>query len=86
MLVAPLEASDISKPVESFRNYVDSDRQDLVENHYRCMRKNQTVDFVKKMIDKYSFTKPRQQLTISEAFKLLETYVDSSDPDVRCVI
>jgi len=71
------------KPVEEFRNYKDSDRHAMVENHYRSMRTNQTVDFVKKMNVKYTFDKPRAVMTIREAFKVLETYVDSSDPDVR---
>lgn len=46
------------------------------------MRSNQTLAFSEKMIDKYSFSRPRASLTIREAFKLLEGYVDSSDPDV----
>jgi uncharacterized membrane-anchored protein YhcB (DUF1043 family) len=73
---------DATKEVEKFRNYVDSYRQDIVVNHYKLMRANQTLEFVDKMIAKYSFDKPRQHMTILEAFKKLENYVDSSDPDV----
>ena len=31
---------------------------------------------------KYTFDTPRAKMTIREAFKVLESYVDSSDPDV----
>ncbi len=74
---------DMPKAVEEFRNYKDSDRQSVVENHYRLMRSNQCVEFADRMLAKYSFEKPRAIMTIREAFKSLETYVDSSDPDVR---
>jgi inositol oxygenase len=64
------------------RNYEDSFRHDIVENHYRLMRTHQSLDFSERMTEKYSFTKPRASLTIKDAFKHLEGYVDSSDPDV----
>lgn len=72
------------KDKEEFRNYVDSKRQECVRTHYRDMRSNQCVDYVRRMHEKYSFAdgKFRAVLTIREAFKLLESYVDSSDPDV----
>lgn len=69
-----------SKSDSEFRNYLNSVRQNTVENHYKAMRKNQTVEFVNRMGKKWSnfnFSK----LTVKEAFKLLEGYVDSSDPD-----
>lgn len=69
-----------------FRNYVDSDRQSVVNNHYRKMRENQTVAFVEHMHEKYSFkdgATPRAWMTIREAFRELETYVDGSDPDTE---
>ncbi len=74
---------ELPKPKEEFRNYKDSFRHQTVENHYRLMRSNQSVEFVKKMNEKYNFDKPRCIMTIREAFKVLENYVDSSDPDVR---
>lgn len=74
------------KPTAEFRNYKDSDRQSVVENHYRLMRSNQSMAFVQKMNEKYSFDRPRAKMTIREAFRVLETYVDSSDPDVRYVL
>lgn len=73
---------DLCKPEEQFRNYKDSARHELVSNHYRNMRTNQTLDFVKRMHEKYSFETPRAMMTIREAFTALETYVDSSDPDL----
>jgi len=73
----------ISKPKEEFRNYVDSDRHDVVVRHYRAMRTNQTLEFVQKMHLKYSFEPGRERcrMSIREAFRILEGYVDSSDPD-----
>jgi len=70
------------KKSEEFRNYVDSARQDIVSNHYKLMRTNQTLAFVDKMYGKYQFEKPRAVMTIQEALKVLENYVDSSDPDI----
>lgn len=80
----PMEKASVNagKAVEEFRNYEDSDRQKVVENHYRMMRTNQTVAFVEKMYKKYhKFDK--KQMTIWEAFDVLEGYVDSSDPDTE---
>jgi inositol oxygenase len=74
---------DQIKLKEDFRNYVNSSRQDTVRRHYEDMRTNQTLAFVQKMHKKYSFTDTyREKMTIREAFKKLESYVDSSDPDL----
>ncbi|OQS05102.1 inositol oxygenase [Thraustotheca clavata] len=62
---------NMGKFVDEFRNYKDSDRQAIVERHYRLMRANQTVEFHEKM-QKYWGTFNRAQLS---------RYVDSSDPD-----
>ncbi|GAJ02538.1 unnamed protein product [marine sediment metagenome] len=70
------------KAEDEFRNYKDSERQIVVENHYRLMRTNQTFAFVDKMYKKYhSFDK--KKMTIWDAFEVLGTYVDSSDPDTE---
>ena len=70
----------------AFRVYNDESNSltSIVRNHYKLMRKYQTVSFVKKMHEKYSFKDGnyRRIMTINEAFKILENYVDSSDPDV----
>ena len=71
------------KSKEEFRNYVDSDRQSVVEDHYRNMRTFQTVEFVNEMHRIYSFKHGgRAKMTIRDAFKLLKSYIDSSDPDM----
>ena len=50
---------------------------------YKLMRSNQSLAFSKKMLEKYSFHNgPRCKMTIRDAFRALENYVDSSDPDV----
>jgi inositol oxygenase len=46
------------------------------------MRSNQTIEFYNKMMKKYSFMTPRALMSIPQAFISLESYVDSSDPDV----
>jgi inositol oxygenase len=57
---------------------------ETVVTHYREMRKNQTVDFVRRMNEKYSFKDGayRAKFSIRKAFEILEGYVDSSDPDI----
>mmetsp|Transcript_4522 Transcript_4522/g.15016 ORF Transcript_4522/g.15016 Transcript_4522/m.15016 type:complete len:403 (+) Transcript_4522:411-1619(+) len=73
------------KDVAAFRDYsVPHERQDVVTRHYRLMRQHQTVDFVARMAEKYSFRDGRYRalMTIREAFDTLEDYVDSSDPDL----
>jgi len=73
-------SSNPEKAMEEFRNYEDSDRQEVVENHYRMMRENQTLEYVRRMYAKYhSFD--HASMTVAEAFECLENYVDSSDPD-----
>lgn len=65
---------------DSFRNYEDSSRQEIVRKTYYTMHSNQTVDFVRcqqqewKKFDKGEFT-------IMEMIELLDNLVDDSDPD-----
>jgi len=69
------------KKVEAFRNYNSSEyHQTRVENHYRKMRTNQTMAFLKKMEDKY-YAFDKCEMTVWEAFDALGSYVDASDPD-----
>ena len=72
---------DQCKEVEEFRSYEGA--SSTVERHYRDMRTFQTVAFVEKMHAKYSFADGacRQRMSVKECFKVLENYVDSSDPD-----
>lgn len=75
---------ELPKDVKDFRNYVDSEFQESVSSHYRLMRTNQSMEYVTRMQQKYSFAdgKFRAKLTFREVFKLLDNYVDSSDPDI----
>lgn len=72
------------KADEAFRIYTSTDSPSRVVEHYTDMRKFQTVDFYKKMEEKYDFSdgKYRRKMTILEAFSELENYVDASDPDL----
>mmetsp|Transcript_4033 Transcript_4033/g.5911 ORF Transcript_4033/g.5911 Transcript_4033/m.5911 type:complete len:284 (-) Transcript_4033:1450-2301(-) len=68
------------KAVEEFRNYTDSDRHEMVKEHYRLMRLNQTREYVDRMEAKWlKFDK--KVCTIREAFDMMEEFVDASDPD-----
>ena len=73
---------EAGKKLDDFRNYDNSDRQSTVVNHYTMMRKYQTLAFAHKMAEKWHGFN-HAKLTIREAFKLLEGYVDSSDPDTE---
>jgi inositol oxygenase len=69
-------------PNDTFRNYVDSKRQAVVEHHYRSMRLNQTVDYVKRMREHFGrFDKT--EMTIWEAMLQMDQFIDNSDPDTE---
>jgi len=72
------------KADEAFRVYDVNDSPARVVEHYRDMRRFQTLDFYKKMENKYDFSngKYRRLMTVEEAFAELENYVDASDPDL----
>jgi inositol oxygenase len=62
----------------------------VVERHYRMMRENQTMEYVKRMHAKFCWfdtegkpikREPHGHMEIWEAFEALGDYVDSSDPD-----
>lgn len=67
-----------------FRVYDTSDSPARVVEHYRDMRRFQTLDFYNRMEKKYDFSNGtyRRLMTIEEAFTELESYVDASDPDL----
>jgi len=65
---------------DSFRNYEDSARQDTVEECYRLMHENQTVDFVQSMHDKWLGFE-HGQYTVEQIIEMLDELVDDSDPD-----
>ena len=63
-----------------FRNYDQSDITAAVRDHYRKMRKYQTVEYVRKMHKKYlTFDKPME---LWEAMLHLNDLIDVSDPDL----
>lgn len=72
------------KADEKFRIYDANESPERVVEHYRDMRKYHTVDFYRKMEEKYDFTNGnyRRLMTIEESFAELENYVDASDPDL----
>lgn len=73
-----------NKDEEEFRVYDVNDSPARVVEHYRDMRRFQTMEFYRKMEKKYDFSngKYRRLMTIEEAFSELENYVDASDPDL----
>ena len=50
-------------------------------NFYKEMHKNQTLEFVENQREKYSIMN-NKKMTMNEALKLLDTFIDPSDPDV----
>ena len=66
---------------EDFRVYSEETSEKRVVEHYRDMRKFQTVNFYRKMEEKYSFEEGscRKMMTIEEAFAELENYVVSEE-------
>lgn len=73
-----------NKDDEEFRVYDVNDSPARVVEHYKDMRRFQTMEFYRKMEKKYDFSngKYRRLMTIEEAFSELENYVDASDPDL----
>ncbi|VVU95581.1 Myo-inositol oxygenase [seawater metagenome] len=63
---------------DKFRDY--SNVVEAIKNNYFLARKNQTLEFVKKMHKKYlNFN---IQISINEIFNKLKNFVDISDPDI----
>ena len=65
------------KTDEQFRVYSEETSLPRVVEHYRDMRRFQTVDFYRKMEQKFDFQNGnyRRLMTIEEAFDELEHYV-----------
>jgi len=65
---------------DSFRNYEDSQRQDIVQQTYGTMHTKQTVEFGKDVRQKWlKFDKG--EFTIMDMIAHLDELVDDSDPD-----
>jgi len=71
------------KAIEAFRKY-SHDEEDYIQRRvrqtYYLMHKNQTVDFVRNRLEKWSKFN-RAELTIMEALTKLNSLIDESDPD-----
>ena len=65
------------KADEDFRIYSEDTSLKRVVEHYRDMRRFQTVDFCRRMEQKHSFENGnfRKRMTMEEAFTELEDYV-----------
>ena len=61
---------------------MNGNKQDIISRHYSLMRAKQTLDFNQRIREKYTFSYPRVEMTIRQAFEKLEGYVDCSDPDM----
>merc|ERR1719284_883793 len=65
---------------DTFRNYEDSKRQDVVSKTYHTMHSKQTVEFGRKQREAWlKFDKG--EFTIMEMIDLLDDLIDDSDPD-----
>jgi hypothetical protein len=76
-----LDTPKLSKEEAALRNYQNEVENSRVRKHYRDMRQYQTEEFTARMEQKFG-NYDNGNMTIREAFKLLESYVDASDPDV----
>ena len=72
------------KKEDEFRTYNNTDTSERVIQHYKDMRTHQTVEFYERMEQKFTFDNGayRRLMTIEEAFMELESYIDTSDPDM----
>jgi inositol oxygenase len=65
---------------EGFRNYIDSERQDMVKETYKKNHINMTVDHVLTMRDKWLVFN-HGKYSIKQILDLVDTIIDDSDPD-----
>ena len=78
----PLDVASIKtnhKKDDEFRVYDEATSEPRVVQHYKDMRMFQTVEFYRRMEEKYSFANGRYRrlMTIEEAFVELENYIVS---------
>tara|TARA_Y100000389_G_scaffold42703_1_gene37389 strand:- start:4691 stop:5491 length:801 start_codon:yes stop_codon:yes gene_type:complete len=65
---------------DGFRNYIDSERQDMVRRTYKDNHVNMTVEHVLDMHDKWlKFSHGKH--SIEDVLGLVDTIIDDSDPD-----
>jgi inositol oxygenase len=75
------ETTDCTANNEQLRAYDQEKEDSRVRKHYADMRRYQTEEYVKRMEQEWA-NFDHGNLTIRQAFKLLESYVDASDPDM----
>jgi inositol oxygenase len=81
VVAAPAPIPDTQKPVEEFRNHVNSALQDRVERTYKLNHSNQTLEYVMKKKEEF-LSLNRARMSMLEALELLNSLVDESDPDL----
>lgn len=72
----------LGRPKDTFRNYVDSARQERVTKFYTEQHEKMSYDFVMAMEKKY-LPLDKAELGIWEAIEYLDSLVDASDPDTE---
>jgi len=70
------------KEILSFRNYVNSARQERVQNFYRLQHTNQNFAYVKKMEEKF-LKLDLIEMGMWECLEFMDDFVDDSDPDTE---
>jgi inositol oxygenase len=73
---------ELTEAASNLRNYESEKEASRVRNHYANMRRHQTDEYVRSMEKEFGELN-KANLTLRQAFKLLETYVDASDPDME---
>jgi len=76
------DPEDIEKKRAQLRNYAREREASRVRNHYADMRRFQTEEYVTRMENEFGKL-DKANMTLRQAFKLLEEYVDASDPDME---
>jgi len=70
------------KKISNFRNYVNSDVQQRVQNFYHEQHKNQSFDHVSKVSEKY-LKFELAEMSMWECLEYMDNFVDNSDPDTE---
>jgi inositol oxygenase len=81
MTVTSVETGQ-NKPVDDFRNYKDSARQDKVSQFYFQNHKLQTLEFAKSQLERFKKLE-RKEMSLFDAVLMLNELVDDSDPDTE---
>ena len=79
MMIQANHTNATAKKQDEFRVYDEQTSEPRVVQHYKDMRRFQTVDFYRKMEQKYSFDNGtyRRLMTMEEALDELENYIVS---------